>query len=351
MAAARKVSPAASITLRPSAENFAASLPIVVVLPEPLTPTTRMTNGFCAASIYQRLCHRRQHLFDFGRNHGLHLIGRNRLVVAPRADGIRDARRDFGAEIGAQQHILDIVEHGAVELALGDEVGDRGPERTRGSLQAAGQPLPPAPFGCFCSGIVHGGDVLAVSPRKRKSRRLTRCSRIDRRRNPGPRAPSRRPDAGHRQAGRAAGASRPRRRAQSGGFVRERCGLACRGRRCWPTGWTKTPPAASCLVGIARRPPRSVCCSSMARFQKTYWAVVEGGPAEDEGTIDLPLGRKNAERGWWQKPDPEGQKAVTNWKVLGRGEGLALACDGTGHRTDPSIARACFCHGFSDRRR
>ena len=59
------------------------------------------------------------------------------------------------------------------------------------------------------------------------------------------------------------------------------------------------------------------------KVEKTYWAVVEGGPAEDEGIIDLPLGRKNAERGWWQKPDPEGQKAVTNWKVLGRGNGLA----------------------------
>ena len=55
------------------------------------------------------------------------------------------------------------------------------------------------------------------------------------------------------------------------------------------------------------------------RISKTYWAVVEGGPAEDEGTIDMPLGRLNAERGWWQKPDPEGQTAVTNWKVLGRG--------------------------------
>ncbi len=59
------------------------------------------------------------------------------------------------------------------------------------------------------------------------------------------------------------------------------------------------------------------------KISKTYWAVVEGGPAEDEGTIDMPLGRLNAERGWWQKPDPEGQPAVTNWKVLGRGDGLA----------------------------
>jgi tRNA pseudouridine32 synthase / 23S rRNA pseudouridine746 synthase len=54
------------------------------------------------------------------------------------------------------------------------------------------------------------------------------------------------------------------------------------------------------------------------KISKTYWAVVEGGPAEDEGTIDMPLGRLNAERGWWQKPDPDGQTAVTNWKVLGR---------------------------------
>jgi tRNA pseudouridine32 synthase/23S rRNA pseudouridine746 synthase len=54
------------------------------------------------------------------------------------------------------------------------------------------------------------------------------------------------------------------------------------------------------------------------KISKTYWAVVEGGPLEDEGTIDMPLGRLNAERGWWQKPDPEGQPATTNWKVLGR---------------------------------
>src|SRR5581483_11173646 len=44
-AAARKVSPDASITLRPSAPKRAASLPMVAVLPEPLTPATRMTKG------------------------------------------------------------------------------------------------------------------------------------------------------------------------------------------------------------------------------------------------------------------------------------------------------------------
>ncbi|ABE61292.1 pseudouridine synthase [Nitrobacter hamburgensis X14] len=55
------------------------------------------------------------------------------------------------------------------------------------------------------------------------------------------------------------------------------------------------------------------------KISKTYWAVVEGGPTEDEGTIDIPLGRLNHERGWWQKPDPNGLPSVTRWKVLGRG--------------------------------
>jgi tRNA pseudouridine32 synthase / 23S rRNA pseudouridine746 synthase len=52
---------------------------------------------------------------------------------------------------------------------------------------------------------------------------------------------------------------------------------------------------------------------------KTYWAVVEGGPQEDAGRIDLPLGRLDVTRGWWMKPDPSGQPATTEWKVMGRG--------------------------------
>ena len=58
---------------------------------------------------------------------------------------------------------------------------------------------------------------------------------------------------------------------------------------------------------------------------KTYWAVVEGGPQEEQGRIELPLGRKDATRGWWMKPDPQGQPAVTAWKVLGRSQSAGLA--------------------------
>src|SRR5262249_14339762 len=51
---------------------------------------------------------------------------------------------------------------------------------------------------------------------------------------------------------------------------------------------------------------------------KTYWAVVAGGPPQYQGRIELPLGRKDATRGWWMKHDPSGQPAVTTWKVMGR---------------------------------
>ena len=58
------------------------------------------------------------------------------------------------------------------------------------------------------------------------------------------------------------------------------------------------------------------------RIGKTYWAVVEGSPDTDEGRIDLALGRLDVTRGWWMKPDPHGQPAVTTWKVMGRGSAL-----------------------------
>jgi tRNA pseudouridine32 synthase/23S rRNA pseudouridine746 synthase len=55
-------------------------------------------------------------------------------------------------------------------------------------------------------------------------------------------------------------------------------------------------------------------------IDKVYWAVVEGSPEADEGTIDLPLGRLDATRGWWMKHDPSGQPAMTKWRVMGRGK-------------------------------
>ncbi|HEY5280413.1 MAG TPA: RNA pseudouridine synthase, partial [Pseudolabrys sp.] len=67
---------------------------------------------------------------------------------------------------------------------------------------------------------------------------------------------------------------------------------------------------------------------------KTYWAVVEGSPPADEGTIDIALAKRDESRGWWMKADPHGLPSVTRWKVMGRffspppcGEGALGACD------------------------
>jgi tRNA pseudouridine32 synthase/23S rRNA pseudouridine746 synthase len=55
------------------------------------------------------------------------------------------------------------------------------------------------------------------------------------------------------------------------------------------------------------------------RIEKTYWAIVEGAPADDEGHTDVPLARLDAQRGWWMRPDPLGLPAQTGWRVIGRG--------------------------------
>ena len=63
------------------------------------------------------------------------------------------------------------------------------------------------------------------------------------------------------------------------------------------------------------------------KIAKTYWAIVEGGPVEESGLIDLPLGRLDATRGWWMKVDPAGAPSQTRWRVAGRAlhEGRAVA--------------------------
>ena len=57
--------------------------------------------------------------------------------------------------------------------------------------------------------------------------------------------------------------------------------------------------------------------------EKTYWALVEGGPTEEAGSIELALARRSDDpRSWWMKADPAGDRALTRFVVLGRGGGL-----------------------------
>ena len=56
---------------------------------------------------------------------------------------------------------------------------------------------------------------------------------------------------------------------------------------------------------------------------KTYWAVVRGGPTDDAGTIDAPLMKRDEHRGWSMTVSDGGLKSITDWRVLGRGPGVA----------------------------
>ena len=82
---------------------------------------------------------------------------------------------------------------------------------------------------------------------------------------------------------------------------------------------------AGCLVLGRTKPALGALGRIFAAGQadKTYWAVLRGGPTEDGGVIDAPLRKiSSAARGWRMEVHPEGQRAVTNWHVLGRGAGL-----------------------------
>jgi RluA family pseudouridine synthase len=81
---------------------------------------------------------------------------------------------------------------------------------------------------------------------------------------------------------------------------------------------------SGCLVlGRHARPLRTLNeLFAKGGIEKTYWAVVEGGPAEDAGLIDMPIARRSPERGWWMKPAEDGLPAQTDFRVLGRADGF-----------------------------
>ncbi len=59
------------------------------------------------------------------------------------------------------------------------------------------------------------------------------------------------------------------------------------------------------------------------KVDKTYWAVVAGSPPEEHGRIELPLKKVTNKTGGWRiVVADDGQSAVTDYKVMGRGDGM-----------------------------
>jgi RluA family pseudouridine synthase len=53
------------------------------------------------------------------------------------------------------------------------------------------------------------------------------------------------------------------------------------------------------------------------QVEKVYWAIVAGVPAEPAGRIDAALRKRTRKTGWHMAIDPAGQRAVTEYRVLG----------------------------------
>lgn len=83
---------------------------------------------------------------------------------------------------------------------------------------------------------------------------------------------------------------------------------------------------AGCLV-LGRTKPALAALGALFAgrgVEKTYWAVLRGGPKHEAGTVELPLAKVSTRAaGWRMVPDPTAPPAVTDWRVLGRGGGLA----------------------------
>src|SRR6202171_6019065 len=59
------------------------------------------------------------------------------------------------------------------------------------------------------------------------------------------------------------------------------------------------------------------------KVEKIYWAVVAGIPNEPNRVTDAPLKKETRRTGWRMEIDAAGQRAVTEYRVLGTADGRA----------------------------
>ncbi len=80
---------------------------------------------------------------------------------------------------------------------------------------------------------------------------------------------------------------------------------------------------AGCLVIALRRAAlrEAQACFADGRAEKTYWAIVEGTPSEETGTITVPLAKLHDRTGWRMVADAAGAPARTDYVVLGHAQG------------------------------
>ena len=111
------------MTFSPSCFSCRASLPIVVVLPAPLTPTTRIANGASAALDHERLLRRQQDVQQRAAQRREQRVEIAELLARDFAAQIfEDAFGGFDADVGSDQSRLELVENRVVDAASRQQV-------------------------------------------------------------------------------------------------------------------------------------------------------------------------------------------------------------------------------------
>lgn len=82
---------------------------------------------------------------------------------------------------------------------------------------------------------------------------------------------------------------------------------------------------AGCLL-IALR--RSALIAAQAEFaagraRKTYWAIVDGAPPAESGCVENRLRKHTGPSGWRMAAAPDGQRALTHWRLVAAGATIA----------------------------
>ncbi len=82
---------------------------------------------------------------------------------------------------------------------------------------------------------------------------------------------------------------------------------------------------SGCLLIALRRPAlvAAQACFATGQASKVYWAIVRGCPGGSAGEIEAPLRKWSGTGGWRMEVHPDGQRASSAWRVLGRADGLA----------------------------
>jgi tRNA pseudouridine32 synthase / 23S rRNA pseudouridine746 synthase len=96
----------------------------------------------------------------------------------------------------------------------------------------------------------------------------------------------------------------------------------------WPVAVHRLDRDTSGCLLLARNPKaakRFTEAFEGRQVEKRYLAVLNGVPAEETGTIDMPLAKTStAEQGWRMGPGKDGKSAITHWQVLAARDGRAL---------------------------